>query len=419
MCGFSVTKALPSNNLARLLAQHDPAGNILRGSHLPALTEALSRQDELLGNLRHPALDALTKLQQWPDISATLHAARRADQLSQTLANAFRVDDSVLRAARDALAATDVFAKYRELDHGLKRTILNANRAVLPSRDLVSSIAERTLAALQPTRALADMTKAHQTVLSRMAKLTTPWAIENHPALSAAGFVRIVRLRETAAEKAPYESAVSEVYGEELGEPVAYDPTGTAETREADMIEAGTNPELVAFPTSAFPLVLVVAGFRFNLPPLEAPTSDGGDSSGSFDPQHRLLLDYVEHCLRTFIEARLGRVAGQAWVRRRVSEALRNKWRNRRQQDHDRRGDSYPLIYYADLMDLSDVICQNNNWEDAFRSVFKHKGEVQFGMQRLMPIRNALSHTRPLTRADQLFLSCEAYRLLRALGVLR
>ena len=414
-----MTKALPSNNLAKLLAQYDPVGNIMRQSHLRELTEALTRQEDLLRPLRHPAFDALTRLQQWPDISAALHAARRADQLSQVLANASRVDDTVFRAARGALAATDVFARYRELDQGLKRAILTANRAVLPSRDLVGSIAEQTLAALQPARALADATKSHQTVLSRLAKLTMPWALENHPALSAAGFVRIVRLRETAAEHAPYEPAASEVYGEELGEPVPYDPTGRAETREADAIEAGTNPELIAFPALAFPRVLVVAGLRFDLPPLDAPVSDGGDGSGSFDPQHRLLLDYVEHRLRTFIEAELGRVAGKAWIRRRVPEALRKKWSERRQQDHDRRGDCYAPIYYADLADLLDIICQNNNWADAFRSVFKHKDELQVGIRRLTPIRNAVSHARPLARTDQLFLSCEAYRLLRALGVVR
>ena len=411
-----VTKLLPSNNLAKLLAHHDPVGDILRRSPLREFTEALQRQDDLLRNMRQPAFDALTRSEQWPDISATLQAARRANQLSLTLANASRLDDSVLRAARGALAATDVFAKYRELDEDLKCAILTANRAVLPSRDLISTIAEQTLAALQPTRALADAMKGHQTAFSRMAKLTTPWALNNHPALSAAGFVRIARLRDTAAEHAPYEPAASEVYGEELGEPVPYDPTGTAETREADAIEAGTNPEVVAFPAPAFPRVLVVAGFKFDLPPLGVPASDGGDSSGSFDPQHRLLLDYVERRLRTFIEAELGRVAGQAWIRRRVPEALRDKWRDRRQQDHDRRGDSYPPIYYADLADLLDVICQNNNWEDAFRSVFKHKDELQVGMRRLTPIRNALSHARPLARTDQLFLSCEAYRLLRALG---
>jgi len=312
-----------------------------------------------------------------------------------------------------------VFARYQKLDQAFKRAILTANRAVIPSPDLVSLIAERTLAALQPARALADAANSHQTVLSRLAKLTTPWAIENHPALSVAGFVRIARLRETAAEHAPYEPVASVVYGEELGEPVPYDPTGTAETREADAIEAGTNPELIAFPALAFPRALVVAGLRFDLPTLDAPVSDGGDGTSSFDLQHRLLLDYVEHSLRTFIEAELGRVAGKAWIRRRVPEALRNKWSERRQQDHDRRGDCYSPIYYADLADLLDIICQNNNWADAFRSVFKHKDELQVGIRRLTPIRNAVSHARPLARTDQLFLSCEAYRLLRALGIVR
>lgn len=413
----NVTKVLPPNSLAKLLAQQDPIGDILRRSPLREFTEALQRQEDmLLRNLRQPAFDALTRSARWPDIAATLHATRRANQMTEVLVDR-RLDDSVLREARGAIAATDVFASYRTLDQEFKRVVLTTKHAMRPTNELVRTTTERTLATLQPTRLVADAIKNQQTALSQITELTMPWALKDHPALSIAGFVRIVRLRDLAADDAPYGPAASEVYEEELGEPVPFDGDATEEDREADAIEAGTNPEVIAFPQPAFPQVLVVAGFKFELPPLGATVSAGGDRSGVFDTQHHLLLNYVEHHLRTLIEAELYQIAGHAWMRRRVPETLRKKWLDRRQQDHDRRGDSYPPIYYADLGHLSDVICQKNNWEEGFHRVFKHKDELQVGIRRLTPIRNALAHARPLTRADQLFLSCEAYRLLRALGV--
>ena len=412
-----MTKVVPPNSLAKLLALQDPIGDILRESPLQEFTAALQRQDDMLKNLRQPAFDALTRSAQWPDIAATLHATRQANHIVNSLTITPPLHDSVFRRARSAIAATEVFASYRALDQEFRRVVLTTKRAMRPTQNLVRTMTERTLAALQPTHVLQDTIQNQQTALSRITRLTMPWALEDHPALSIAGFVRILRLRDSAADLAPYGPAASEVYGEELGEPVPFDGDATKEDREADAIDAGTNPEVIAFPQPAFPQVLVVAGFKFELPPLDATVSEGGDRSGVFDPEHHQLLDYVEHHLRTFIEAELDQIAGHAWIRRRVPETLREKWLDRRQQDLDRRGDSYAPIYYADLGDLSDVICQKNNWEDGFHRVFKHKEELQVGIRRLTPIRNDLRHARPLTRADQLFLSCEAYRLLRALGV--
>ena len=414
-----MTKDVPSPAFAKLLAQLDPVGDILRRSPYPEFTAALERPDRFQELLRQPALDALTRSQRWPDISATLGAARHANQISDALAKTLRLtDDSVLHAAR-SLGTSDVFTRLRQLDQELTRTILAANRAILPTVDAIRPFAERAIAALQPAAAIAEAVAAHQTTFARMAKLTTPWVLKDHPAVSATGFVRIARLRDVAAEHAAYEPAASEAYEEELGEPVPFDPDVTPEEREAAAINAGTNPDVVAFPAPAFPQVLVVAGFEFDLPASHAPASDDGDRSGGFDPQHGVLLRYLEHRLRTFVEAELRRIEGHTWIRRRVPKNMRDKWAKRREQDRDQRGDSYPPIYYADLTDLTDLICQANNWDDAFDRVFKHKDDLQVGIRRLNPIRNALAHSRPLVRADQLSLSCEAFRLLRALGVVR
>ena len=162
---------------------------------------------------------------------------------------------------------------------------------------------------------------------------------------------------------------------------------------------------------------MVVAGFKFKLSEVRAPVSDNGDRTGNFDSQHRELLHQVEHRLRILVEAELRRVGGSKWIRKRVSEKTRTKWEERKQEDYDRRGDSYALIYYADLMDLSDIICRKDNWRDAFLPKFKNREDFQVAVRRLNPIRHAIAHGRPLVDADQILLSSEALRLLRALGL--
>ena len=371
----------------------------------------LEQQDRFQKLLRQPAIEALTTSHQWPDISVTLAAARRAEQISTALADSARVqNDSLVHAAR-AFATSDLFTELQRIDQELTRRVLTANRAILPTIDALRPLAEQAVAALQPIA-------AQRTTLAKMAKLTTPWLLKNHAAVSATGFVRIAHLRDVATEHQPYEPAASEAYEEQLGEPVPFNPDDAPEEREAAAIDAGTNPEVVAFPTPAYPQVLFVAGFKFDLPSSPAPPSDSGDGSAAFDPQHAALLRYLEDRLRTFVVAELSRIEGPAWIRMRVPKAMKDKWENRRDKDRDQRGDSYPSIYYADLTDLSDVICRNDNWNDAFKPIFKHKPDLQVGMRRLNPIRNALAHSRPLVRTDQLSLACEALRLFRALGVM-
>ena len=250
-----------------------------------------------------------------------------------------------------------------------------------------------------------------------MTKLAVPWAFKEHPALSVTGLVRLASLRDIIAEADPYTMPVSGFCQREIGDPVPFDPEAAPEEREAAAIDSGTNPEVVAFPPTAYPSVLVVAGFEFNLPGMDAPKSERGDTTGVFDSRDRELFHQVEHHLRNLVSTELNRAAGSRWIRRRVPEDTRKKWDERKQEDQDRRGDSYALIYYADLMDLSDIICRKDNWKDVFSPIFKDPNDFQVAMRRLNPIRHAIAHGRPLVRTDQLVLCAEAVRLLRLLGL--
>lgn len=249
-----------------------------------------------------------------------------------------------------------------------------------------------------------------------MAQLQNPWAIEDHLGVSIVGFARIARLHDISSGAVPFDPAGQEVFSEELGEPVAFDEDQSPEEREAAQIDAGLNAEVVAFPQDAYPHVLFSAGFEFRIEAVAPVRTERGEV-GQYDPQHASLLGQIENRLRVVIETELHRIEGEPWLRRRVHGDLRKKWQGRKEADHEQRGDSFPLLYYSDFMELMHIIIEGKNWNEVFQRFFVSKQDFQISMQRLAPVRNTIGHNRPLVRTDQLILLAEGSRILRALGV--
>ena len=135
------------------------------------------------------------------------------------------------------------------------------------------------------------------------------------------------------------------------------------------------------------------------------------DSCATFDPKHWFLLTQLEQRLRLLVEQKLEELAGPKWIKRRTSEAVRERWFRRQSDDRDSGRSVYPTIQYADFMDLADVIVQKNNWRDAFHQIFPDKAEIEVSLHRLHPIRKAIAHSRPLGRADVLTLISESNRI--------
>ena len=135
------------------------------------------------------------------------------------------------------------------------------------------------------------------------------------------------------------------------------------------------------------------------------------DSCATFDPKHWFLLTQLEQRLRLLVEQKLEELAGPKWIKRRTSEAVRERWFRRQSDDRDSGRSVYLTIQYADFMDLADVIVQKNNWRDAFHQIFPDKAEIEVSLHRLHPIRKAIAHSRPLGRADVLTLISESNRI--------
>ena len=108
---------------------------------------------------------------------------------------------------------------------------------------------------------------------------------------------------------------------------------------------------------------------------------------------------------------------GEKWIKRRVPEHVRHRWLGRQEEDRQLGRSVYSAIQYADFMDLADVIGRADNWRDTFAPIFRNQDDLRASLCRLHPVRRAIAHSRPLGRADVLFLFSEATRIFNALGI--
>ena len=340
------------------------------------------------------ACDAYTKSQQWAEISSSILSARRA------------------------LSKMENFAALQTIDRSIRNLVLTAERAILPAVDSLQALSASAACAIQPLQDhFAKIEDWQSSIAQRMAALVTPWAMESHLGVSVTGFARIARLHDLATGVAPFTSQTVNVFREDLGQPISFEADAGPEDRENANMDAGMNPEIIAFPTSVYPSVLFCAGFEFRIKTIIGVESDKADNSGIFDPQHAHLLGQVENHLRMAVETELRTLAGESWYQSRVSGPTRKRWQERKEKDQQKRGDSYRLIFYADFMDLSEIICRKDNWKETFQRFFESKADLQVSLQRLSPVRKAIAHNRPLVRTDQIILCSEARRILTALGV--
>jgi hypothetical protein len=257
-------------------------------------------------------------------------------------------------------------------------------------------------------------------ISGRLGSERLSWATSERPTLDQRllGFNHLTRLSDLVHFARPYSRRVGELLTSELGGGAAANVPEAPLLRDAAALAAGLSPDLIAFPPASYGEVVLAAGFKFHLPRVPIPTAiEAVDPGAVFDPMHGAVLLQVEQRLRQLIEDRLGKLAGGKWIRQRVSEAVRKRWTERQAEERDVGRPVYPLVQYADFMDLADVIRQGNNWREVFEPIFRNSDDFVMSLRRLHPIRRAIAHGRPLGRADVLTLVSEATRILCALGL--
>lgn len=289
---------------------------------------------------------------------------------------------------------------------------------VTPKLPELLKLSEIAAARVRPFENILKQTQWSSVLSDRMAKIDVAWALGSELEGSAAAFAKLSRLSDVARVASPYTDETTEVLVDELGLPSeAPAEEETVEKREQRYDEAGRDRELIAFPPASYDQILVSAGYAVSFPPPPAVVVEEGlIESIRFSPQTGFLLQSLEAHLRQLVVARLHALDGDAWIKRRVPEKVREKWRDGREAAKLAGKPVLAPVHYSNFMDLADVITAGNNWSE-FQAAFVNKDNLRVSLQRLYFIRNDVAHSRPISMTDELLAITEGTILFRAMGL--
>jgi Swt1-like HEPN len=308
--------------------------------------------------------------------------------------------------------------------------------------DRVTEIQERfQLPALSETRRLIEQMNGsrlvaerlssheHQTSIKRaMDAMRAPWLDMQDKFRSMTAFTELQGIGLTLRSLPAFNINVTQALRIELGD-WRKEITWPSEiftdavARSAFYEAQGLNPNLTAFPADAFHQSIEIAGLKSVSP---APAQEYSVEAEGIDEEekgfertnaaHDRLLRF-ESCLRQFIAHKMAEMFGENWIKHQVPDTIRKNWIKKHQKARDSGEREAPLIAYADFTDYVPLIIGNDNWEKAFKPIFRRKSSVEESFQRLYPIRICTMHARIITQDDELFLYVETKRLLAAIGV--
>jgi hypothetical protein len=166
---------------------------------------------------------------------------------------------------------------------------------------------------------------------------------------------------------------------------------------------------LARFPTWALDHSLIRSGIDTATihTPAFAPTSPAvkpRPSQGDLD--RRRLLDAFDSLLkfesemRDLISKRLSAVVGIKWWKQRVPGGVVAECQTRKdEKERPGSGVSHHPIFYAYPDDYRKIILRQDNWDECFEQVFKHKIEVDAFFLWIGAARPEIAHARPLDDA--------------------
>lgn len=348
--------------------------------------------------------------------TAAAHASRALGSVHASIAQmAHAVYGPLGDMKRMTLYNQELFESFR-----LRQQAIDSFGIIHPDFSQVSQIAKTIAGIIRPhEQAFAQLDGWKRDLADRMGRISSAWALADDLEFSGMAFGELTRLGSTIRYDAPFSEATDEYVIDELGQLVTVDDDADEEAREIAYSEAGRNPDLIAFPRPVYGGVLIAAGFTFDVPAAPAPVAiANGDDSAKFDPEFYAALTHLEQHLRQFVQSRLAAL-DSAWLRRRVPGDMLRDWKLRQSEDEAAGRPVYEPIQYANFMDLADIICARNNWNETFQAAFQKSDALRVSLMRLHPMRNNTAHSRPRTQTDMLYFTTEAHRLLRAMGVIR
>ncbi len=316
----------------------------------------------------------------------------------------------------DTLSAAS-FLPSLPASNPFQRAFLQENLAYRPTESAVKLFALETPGDKLPFYLASRDIWANE-LAAKINSLDVKWAAPGQLRESVSAFANLSLLSKAIQSRPPFGAETSRLMTTALGG-IPIDMEGEPPlVRDLAAVDAGLNPELIAFPPGIYDDVIKAAGFNWDglvpSPPLPIENATNGYSA-KFDPTHNTIFVAVEQRLRRFVSQQLKGQVGHGWVKQRVPDMVRQRWSERQNQERSEQRPVFALIEYADFMDLHDIIVKNDNWKELFCHVFKDKDDFSVSLRRLHPIRKALAHSRPLGRADILTLAAETRRIFDAL----
>lgn len=127
----------------------------------------------------------------------------------------------------------------------------------------------------------------------------------------------------------------------------------------------------------------------------------------------------IENGIRELIIDRLAKIDGPLWYKHRLPGDVLKKYREAIEAQRSTKWTTltpHHPIYYLDFPDLKKIIERQDNWKDAFSTIFARKEWISAVLTELEPTRNSLAHNRKLAKEDITMLESAWLKLASAIG---
>ncbi len=263
-------------------------------------------------------------------------------------------------------------------------------------------------------------------VLAAMTSMSQPWLDSSRTSQSVLGLFEMQTVGAALQHSDPFAPETADLLRGALGDwrdlfkpelHTLIDPV----SRTALYYERGYNPDLAAFPRPAFVEGLRHAGLDFDTwdeQPSEANSRDDRDDEEAGFARNLTAFDQLQRfevAVRQFIDARMTEAFGPNWISTHAPEGIGDNWREKQAKHTKITGEEKPLIEFADFTDYRPIIERKQNWKAVFAHVFNRQSDIQESFQRLYPVRIATMHARMITQDDEMLLTVEIRRILKAI----
>ena len=299
-------------------------------------------------------------------------------------------------------------------------TFKNYEDQFKPSTELKSRRLER--------RFVANTDSAFESPLPMLRRLDGAWLNELDGIASMQRVVNLRDLGSTLNENEPFSPACADDLQKLLGDwrdEITWPKVIRTDlgARMSFYEELGFDINLTCVPSSAFQEILDATAIKPDQPdPVQAYEYFVQTSINLCE--ERMLARTMKACswierletqLRHFIDHAMTKVYGIDWIERRFPKQTVTNWEKTNQRIKELTTLTLQRLAFSQFTDYELVICQEDHWNEVFRSVFKNREYLRESLQRLYPIRNDTMIGRPITNQDELLLYVETNRLISAM----